>query len=179
RGLNTGPGYLSVQADMFAQGLRGLVNLIEIDIATEAYLNASRAFGSAATPFQTNMGETAQIKKILDDNGAPGSDRSLIIDTSAGAALRTLSNLTRVNEAGTTMTLRDGELLNLNGLSLKESAGVRSPVVGTMAGSTTNTTGYAVGARVITLAAAGTGSILAGDVITFAGDANKYVVAIG
>ena len=179
QGLNSGVGYLSLQADMFAQGLRGLVNLIEFDLATEAYLTASRAFGSVATPFQTNTGETAQIKKILDDNGAPGSDRSLIIDTSAGAALRTLSNLTRVNEAGTSMTLRDGELLNLNGQSIKESAGIRRPAVGTMAGATTNAAGYAVGAKVITLAVAGTGTILAGDVLTFAGDANKYVVATG
>ncbi|AHJ10692.1 putative coat protein [Rhizobium phage vB_RglS_P106B] len=180
RGLNTGPGYLSIQADYFAQGLRKLANAIEIDLATEAMLNASRAYGTAGTtPFGTNHGETAQVRKILDDNGAPLSERSLVIDTSAGAALRTLSNLTKVNEAGTQMTLRDGELLNLNGLSIKESAGVQQFTAGTGASSTTNAAGYAIGATVITLASAGTGVIKAGDVITFAGDANKYVVKSG
>ena len=180
RGLNTGPGALSIQADYFAQGLRALTNQIEIDLATEALLHASRAYGTAGTtPFATNTGETAQIKKILDDNGAPGSERSLIIDTSAGAALRTLANLTRANEAGTTMTLRDGELLNLNGLSIKESAGVQRFTAGLGASATTNAAGYAIGARVITRASAGTGNIKAGDVITFAGDTNKYVVESG
>jgi len=179
KGLNNGPGYLSVQADLFAQGLRKLVEEVEQDLTTAAYLAASRAYGSTSTPFATNTGETAQLKKILDDNGAPSSDRSLVIDTSAGAALRTLNNLTRVNEAGTSMTLRDGELLNLNNFSIKESAKIQEPDVGTASGATTNTAGYAVGATTITLASAGTGTILAGDVITFAGDTNKYVVKTG
>ena len=179
RGLNNGPGYMSVQADLFAQALRTLTNEIEVDLATEGYQNASRAYGTASTPFATNTGETAQVRKILDDNGAPPTGRSLVIDTAAGASLRTLTQLTKVNEAGTSMTLRDGELLNLNGFSVKESAGVQEPAIGTASSATTDNAGYAVGATEITLASAGTGTILAGDVITFAGDTNKYVVASG
>lgn len=179
RGLNSGPGYMSVQADMFAQALRTLTNEIEVDLATEAYANSSRAYGSAATPFGTNTGEAAQIRKILDDNGAPASERSLIIDTSAGAALRTLTQLTKVNESGTTMTLRDGELMNLAGLSIKESAGIQRPTAGDGDSATTGAAGYAVGSTSIATAAAGTGAILAGDVITFAGDTNKYLVVTG
>lgn len=180
RGLNYGPGALSVQADQFAQGVRALVNEMEADLALEAYKGASRMYGAAGTtPFASSHAETAQIKKILDDNGAAGSDRSLILDTSAGANLRSLTNLTKVNEAGTSMTLRDGQLLDLNGLSIKESAQIQTPVVGDGASATTNAAGYAVGATVITLASAGTGTILAGDVITLAGDSSQYVVASG
>lgn len=183
-GLSHGPGALTIQGDLFAQGLRTLVNEIERDLAVVAAVNGSRAWGTpGTTPFQTganqNLGDSAQVRKILDDNGAPLTERSLVIDTSAGANLRTQYNLTRVNEAGTSMTLRDGELLNLHGMSIKESAQVVSRAAGTAALATTNNAGYAIGATVITLAAAGTGAILAGDVITFAGDANKYVVAIG
>lgn len=181
KGLNNGPGYLSVQADMFAQALRTLTNEIEYDLATEAYLNASRAYGTAGTtPFASNVGDTAQVRKILDDNGAPKTGRSLVIDTAAGAALRTLGQLTKANEAGTTMGLRDGELLDLNGLSIKESAGIRTHTpVGTASGATTDNAGYAVGATTLTLASAGTGTILAGDYVTFAGDTNKYLVITG
>lgn len=180
RGLNTGSGYISAQAGLFAQGLRTLTNEIELDLATQAAATFSRAYGTAGTtPFASTLADTAQAKKILDDNGAPGTGRSMVIDTTAGAAMRTLSQLTKVNEAGTAMTLRDGELMDVHGMSIKESAQVVTPASGTAASATTNAAGYAVGATAITLAAVGTGTILAGDVITFAGDSNKYVVAAG
>lgn len=181
RGLDNGPGALSVQANQFAQALRGLVNEIEADLALEAALNASRAWGTAGTTaFASDVGASAQVRKILDDNGAPATGRSLIINTAAGANLRTLGQLTKANEAGTTMTLRDGQLLDLNGLSIKESAQVVTRTAGTNNGSAAvNNAGYPVGSTSFTLASAGTGNILAGDYVTFAGDTNKYLVITG
>jgi hypothetical protein len=117
------------------------------------------------------------MKKILDDNGAPLTGRSMVIDTTTGAQLRTLTQLTKANEAGTTMTLRDGEILNLSGFSIKESAQVASATIGTASGATSTSAAFTVGQTVIPLATAGTGLIVAGDVITFANDTNKYVVA--
>jgi len=70
-------------------------------------------------------------------------------------------------------------LLDVSGMSLRESAQIATPAVGTGASATTNDAGYAVGATVLTLASAGTGTIVAGDVVTFAGDGNKYLVASG
>lgn len=180
RGLNSGVGYLSAQAQLIAQAMRTLVNEAESDLASAAYLAASRAYGTAGTtPFATGTGDTAQVRKILDDNGAPLTGRSLVVNTSAGASIRTNSNFNKVNESGTQMTLRDGELMNVHGFSIKESAQVVNHTRGTAAGATTNAVGYAVGARTITLASAGTGTIKAGDVVSFAGDTNKYVVAVG
>ena len=180
RGLNSGPGYLSVQADMIAQALRVLTNEIESDLAVAATAAASRAYGTAGTtPFASGLGDTAQIRKILDDNGAPATGRSLVMNTSAGAAVRTLTQLTKANEAGTTMTLRQGELMDVHNISLKESGQAILHAAGTGASATTNTAGYAVGATVITLASAGTGTVLVGDVVSFAGDVNKYLVVSG
>jgi len=181
RGLNNGVGFSQVQADLFAEGIRTLVNEMEVDLAVEAAANACRAFGTAGTtPFGSNVGDAAQMRKILIDTGAPLTNLSGVIDSSAGANLRTLANLTRVNEAGTSMTLRDGELLNLAGFSIKESAGIQTITKGTNNGSaSTNNAGYAVGSTTFTLASAGTGTILAGDYITFAGDSNKYLVTSG
>ena len=180
RQLSNGGNWQTVQADLFAQALRTLVNEIEVDLCTAATAAASRGYGTAGTtPFGTNTGETAQMKKILDDNGAPASERSLIINSTAGASLRTLTQLTKVNEAGKSMTLRDGMLLDLNGFMIKESAAILTPTAGTASGATTNNAGYAVGSTTFTLASAGTGTILAGDYITFAGDTNKYLVTSG
>ncbi len=180
RGLdNNGASYNVILRDQLAQGMRALVNEVESDIAS-LFTKASRAYGAAGTvPFTTNLAEAAQMRKILSDNGAPMSDLQMVLDTTAGASMRTLGQLTKANEAADTSLLRRGVLLDVHGFAIRESAQVKTPVVGTGAAGTTNATGYAVGLTVITLASAGTGSILAGDVITFAGDTNKYVVASG
>jgi P22 coat protein - gene protein 5 len=181
-GLNSGIGYQNVLVDQIAQGVRALTNLMEVDLAVAAMAAASRATGTAGTtPFAAGLGDSAQLRKILDDNGAPLTGRSLVMNTAAGANVRTLTQLTKVNEAGSTMMLNQGELMNIHGFSLKESGqyGALTHVKGTAAGATTNAAGYAVGATVITLASAGTGTILAGDTVMFAGDANKYQVMSG
>ncbi|MGD8305205.1 MAG: hypothetical protein PVF17_01000 [Ignavibacteria bacterium] len=53
------------------------------------------------------------------------------------------------------------------------------PDSGTASGATTDASGYSIGATSITLASAGTGDILTGDNIRFAGDTNLYTVASG
>jgi hypothetical protein len=180
RGLdNNGASYNVILRDQLAQGMRALVNEVESDIANLC-LKSSRAYGTPGTvPFATNLAEAAQMRKILSDNGAPMSDLQMVLDTTAGASMRTLGQLTKANEAADTSMLRRGVLLDVHGFAIRESAQVKTVLAGTGAASTTNAAGYAVGATVITLAVAGTGTILAGDVITFAGDTNKYVVASG
>ncbi len=184
RALNSGggPGYLSARGMIIAEALRALVNEVELDIAVEAANNASRATGTSGTyPFATDdLSPIAQLRRILNENGAPTTGRSLVLDTMAASNLITVKNLTRVNEAGTQMTLRDGQLLDIYGMSIKETGqGGQVHVKGTGAAATTNAAGYAKGATVITLAAAGTGTIIDNDVITFAGDTNQYVVEVG
>ena len=107
-------------------------------------------------------------------------DRHLVINTASGAKVRNITNLYKMNEAGDGSLLRQGILGSVHGFDIRESAGVRAAVtVGTASGATTDNVGYAVGATTLTLASAGTGTILAGDVITFAGDGNKYLVVTG
>ena len=179
KALDAGPGYLSINEQQIAQAIRACVNEMEVDIAVAAKNGASRAFGATAgtAPVLTDW---AQAKKILDDNGAPSTDRTSVFDTTAGVALRSTSNLYKVNEAGDGGSLlRQGLLGNLFGFNLRESAQIQTTTKGTASSATTDNAGYAVGATVLTLASAGTGTILAGDIITFAGDSNKYVVASG
>lgn len=176
---NNGARYNVILRDQFAQAMRALANEVEADLAA-LHIGASRAYGTAGTtPFASDLSDTAQVLKILKDNGAPTSDLQAVIDTTAGAKMRTLTQLTKANEAADTSLLRRGVLLDVHGFALRESAQIKTSTKGTAAGATTNTAGYAVGATTITLASAGTGTIVVGDVITFAGDTNKYVVASG
>ena len=174
---NAGSSAKEIQGNQIQQAIRALVNEMEVDVVNAARLGSSRAWGAAgSTPFASSLADPAQLRKILDDNGAPESGRGLIIDTTAGAALRTLGQLTKANEAGTTMTLRDGQLMDLHGFSIHESNGVGMNVKGTGVGYVTDTAGYSAGATSINVSG-GNGTILAGDIVSVAGDANKYVVA--
>lgn len=183
RALNNGvgPGLLTAQGMMMAQAMRTLTNEAEGDLAAAAAAGASRAYGTAGTtPFATDdLSPIAQIRKILNDNGAPVTGRSLVLESMAAANLITVKNLSRVNESGSQMTLRQGELLDVYGFSIKETGQTVTHTTGTAASSTTTAAGFAVGATTIALAAAGTGAFVAGDVVQFAGDTNKYVVVTG
>lgn len=178
RHLNNGIGFETVYGDQIAQAMRALVNEIEADVATEAYKNASRAFGTAGTtPFASNFSEVAELRQILADNGMPMNDgqASMVLNTVAGTNLRQLAQLQKANEAGGTDLLRQGVLLDLQGLMLRESAQVQSHTKGTGASYLVNDASSAVGDTSIA-ADGGSGTILAGDIITINGDTNKYVV---
>ena len=172
--------YGKIQIDQFAQAMRTLANLVEADCAALHAL-ASRAYGTAGTaPFASTLGDPAQIRKILTDNGTAMGDLQMVINTTAGANMRTLAQLTKVNEAGSAETLNRGVLLNVHGFNIRESAQVV-----TVASVGNNTGPYvvngvnAVGSTNVVLKT-GTGTILAGDVVYFNGDTtNKYVVTTG
>jgi hypothetical protein len=181
RQANSGPGYTSIRVNQIAQSIRALVNEIENDL-TGLHLGASRAVGAAGTtPFATagNFMDAANCRRALEDNGAPitQDNVSLVMDTTAAANIRGLQASALVQ--GSDSIIRQGVLLDHSGLMLRSSGFVRSHTAGTAASSTTNTAGYAVGATVITLASAGTGSFLVGDVVVFAGDPNEYVLVTG
>lgn len=179
RAMNSGPGYRNILRDQFAQAYRTLANEIETDLAG-LYVNASRQYGAGGTvPFGTanDYSDASFVRKILVDNGAPISDMHLVLNTGAGANLR--GKQSAVNAAGTDSILRQGVLLDMHGFAIRESAQIKSHVIGTGASVSTDGSAYAIGATSITLKAAGTGTIVAGDTISFAGDTNKYVVATG
>jgi hypothetical protein len=159
------------------QGMRTLRNEAEVDAALAAKLGASRAFGApGTTPFATDLTALTNARKILVDNGAPMADATMVFDTNAGLNLRNLGIFQQMQQQGSEMPRRTGNFGQEMGFNLVESAGIGLHTAGTGTGYTTNTAGYAIGATAITLIT-GSGTILAGDVVTFAGDPNEYVVA--
>jgi len=180
RGLDNGPGHLNIQAQMIAQAMRSLVNEVETDIAA-TIADSSAFYGTpGTTPFVTTLADTAQLRKVLEDAGAwVDGSMNLVIDSSAAANMRTLTNLTHANEANSDDMLRRGVLTNVHGFDIRSSGQVDSHTKGTGASATTDNAGYAIGATVLTLASAGTGTIVVGDIITIAGDTTKYEVTVG
>jgi hypothetical protein len=167
---------------MFAQAIRGIVNKVETNIGLALSAAASRATGTAGTtPFGTNFNVVADLRKILVDNGAPTDELGLVVDTSAGTKLRQIAGLWQANTAGTDATLRDGSLVKLYGMDIRESANVAAHTKGAGVNAVT-TAALAIGDTAIpygTMTANTTG-IKAGDIIAMEGDSvNTYVVTTG
>lgn len=163
----------------FMQAFRVLANSIEADLAA-LYVNASRAYGSAGNaPFATagDFTDASNAAKILKDNGAPTSDLQLVIDTAAGANL--LGKQSQSHMQGSSDPLRFGELLSVFGMGIRESGQIKYHTKGTAINVDTDLAEtLAVGATTIH-GDTGTLVLKAGDVVTFTGDANKYIVATG
>lgn len=173
--------YGSTKRDLIAQAVRAAVNEVENDLAA-LVRQASRAYGTAGTvPFATaaDMTDFAQTLKILQDNGCPQTELQMVFNTTTSAQLRgKQSQLFKVNESGTDQLLRMGNLGSLMRFNCSESNGLTTFTKGTGSAYTSTAAGFAVGTTSIPLIT-GSGTVLAGDVVTFAGDTNKYIVKTG
>ena len=177
KGLSNAGTFSTIQADRFYQAMRTLVNEIESDVHVEAYKNASRAFGTGGTtPFGTaaDLSDFAGVLRILEENGAPRTDLQLVLGHAAIGNLRgKQSGLFKVNEAGSADMLRNGMTDRVMNMAIRHSHASGLHVNGTGADYLVN---GAVGAKSTTITVdGGAGTILAGDIVTFAGDGNKYV----
>lgn len=181
--LSVGKNLNETMVQQFEQSVRALVKKVEADVYSVGYKGASRAYGTVGTtPFGTagNLSDFAEILRILEDNGAPESDLHLVLGTAARANIRgKQSGLFEVNRSGSDELLRRGIIGDVMGLDVHGSSSIKDVTSGTGGGYLVDlAAGYAVGDTTIHVDT-GTGTILAGDVITFAGDSNKYVVSVG
>jgi hypothetical protein len=165
-----------VMSQRFQEAFRYLDNYIESDLAS-TYKYASRGTGTAGTtPFNTagTVSDFANVMRILDDNGCPPDGLALVLNNAAWANLRgKQSNFFKVNEAGSDEMLRDGAMAKAFGFNLFQSGNVATHTIGTLAGSPTlDSTDYAVGTTTVTLASAGTGTIVEGDMLNIADQNN-------
>lgn len=173
RGVNSGAGTRNILLAQFQQAFRTLTNEMNADLAGLA-VNASRAVGTYnATPFATagNFSDASAVEKVLADNGAPLGDLQLVINTTAGANFGGLQS--RYDIQGTRDLLTQGIIGMNNNMTIRRSAGITAPAVGS-GGSYQLNGAHAVGATTITVDT-GSGTILAGDIVTIAN--HKYVVA--
>lgn len=177
-GLNNGgAGYKGIRGNQIVQAMRTLVNAIEVDLCA-LHVGMSRAAGTAGTtPFASDMTGLNNARKIVVDNGAPQGDLQMVLDTTAGAKLRTLLGVSTYRDNSQNQFADQGVLVTPTGIPIRESAQVVTSTAGAMASATSSSAAFTVGQTVIPLATAGTGVVAAGDVITFANDTNQYIVA--
>jgi hypothetical protein len=142
---------------------------------------ASRATGTAGTtPFASDLTAITAAKKILLDNGAPDLDLQLVCNTDAYTNLLNLPIINQAYLAGSAEERRRGIVLNQYGATVRVDNSIVTHTKGTATGLDVTSAGAAVGDTTLPMEGSSSGTVLAGDIVTFSGgtsDTNKYVVA--
>lgn len=127
--------------------------------------------GTAATnPFATNTNPIATLKRVLDDQLCPDGNRILVIGHAEEEAALQNDDLKKMLNAGDANALRQGKVGNLYGFEIRRDIQRPSFTAGTGTGYLINNGGgYAAGVSTVTVDT-GAGTIIVGDVVTFAGD---------
>lgn len=178
RSLENGGNYQEWTRQWAEQAMRSLRNLAEADAALAIKYGASRATGTAGTtPFATSIDSMVDVKQILRDNGAPFADPQLVITSSAAANFQKLGIYQQAYAAGSDEERRSGQYKPQFGFIIRDSAGIAAHTSG---GGTSfvvdATSDLAIGSTSIKTSTAGSGNILAGDIVVLQSDTNKYVV---
>jgi len=180
--LQLGGIYADFYGDQLKQAVRTLRNLIAADIIAAAVSGASRNYGTPGTsPFGTAGVLTgfAGPNKILNDSGAPGVDRHLILGTNAVFNIQGIqSTLYKANEAGTDRLLRTGTIGSVEGFAVGMDTSIKTiSTFGNSVGNK-NTGAINIGDTSFVQDTSGTGTPIAGDTFYFTGDtAHVYTVA--
>ena len=134
---------------------------------------------AGTTPFSTSLSEFLSVDQLAQEQLMDPDPRFMIINPAARANALGLRAIQDFSFKGDRSGLMYGEIGTIVNALWLMSQNVPSHTAGTASGATTDGSAYAVGIKTVTLASAGTGTILAGDIITFAGDTQTYVVVTG
>lgn len=174
--LETTPSYVPRQV---TEAVRSLANQINSDLFS-LYTKIYGYVGTAGTtPFASDTSAATSARKVLNKQLAPVDQRRIVLDPDADANALGLRAFQDASFRGDTGGIGEGQIRRKLGFDFFMDQQVPTHTAGTAAGATTNNAGYAVGIKTVTLASAGTGTILVGDIITFAGDTQTYVVTAG
>lgn len=173
--LTNGGNYPEWVQKEIMKSMRTLRNEAEADCVEAIKVGASRAVGTAGTnPFASALTPLADARRILRDNGASLADLQFVGDSASEANLLKLGVVLDASQAGSDEERRSGILRRQYGFEMRTSAGLDVHTKGTGASYQLSAAG-AVGDTSISVDT-GSGTILAGDIVTFAGTTDKYVV---
>jgi len=171
-------GTIPMQA---SEAIKSLANQVNSDILA-LYNSVYGYWGTAGTtPLASNANDIAGTRKVLDNQLAPVDDRRFLLNPDANANAMSLTAFQYVNQSGTDLTMRKGQIGERLGFDFYMSQLIPTHTSGTITTGLVAkaATPQAVGTTAIvctTAASTGACALLAGDIITFAGDSQTYVV---
>lgn len=158
------------------EAVRSLAYQLNADIFASANANVYGFAGTAGTnPFNTNVNPAADVKKVLDDQLCPPGNRYLVLGHQEVQKALQLQELKYMLNAGDNGALRRGAVGNLFGMQTMGDIQLPTFTAGTDNGSYVidGTGNTAVGSTIIKLKT-GSGTILAGDLVTITSGSVGY-----
>lgn len=165
------------------EAFKALANAIN-DSVFATYKGIYGYVGTAGTtPFGTGvLGASATgLRKVLHQQTAPKDNRRAVLDFEAEAAALDIASFSDAEKRGSSATKTTGEIGDVFGFNWNSDDGVPTHTAGTI---TTGlivkaSTVHAVGVKTVvctTAASTGACALLEGDIVTFAGDSQTYVL---
>lgn len=161
-----------------SEAVKSLANVVDVFIL-ELYKGFFGVAGTAGTtPFTGGTTEDAtELRKVLSEQLAPPGDRWAVLNPDAEQKALDIRAFQDMSWNGSTAAIIEGQLNRKMGFGWFMDQNVRTHVSGT--GTLYVTSGASsVGATVIPLIT-GSGTIVVGDIITFASDPQTYTVLVG
>lgn len=170
-------GTIPMQA---SEAIKTLANAVNDSILNE-YKKFYGYVGTAGTtPFASGTQDATGARKVLYQQLAPDDPRFAVLDPDAEANALNLRAFQDASFSGSADAIINGNLARKLGFQWLMHQSVKSHTVGTaISGSKTmrTTSNNAAGANSVTIdVTTGTGTLVEGDIITFAGHSQTYVV---
>jgi hypothetical protein len=157
-----------------AEAVKALANTMDKYVHNRAKEVYGFVGTAGATPFST-VATATDARKVMNNQLAPMMDRNMVIDPDAEAQALQLSAFSDVSQTQDRAVKIEGELGRKFGFDIFMSQNVQTHTAGADAGGITIGSAIAADSSSIQLTASGTGTVLAGDVFTIAGDSQTYV----
>lgn len=163
-----------------SEAVKSLANKVDISALT-LYKDVYGQHGVAATTPDA-VADLTGSRKVLNSQLAALGDRTMLLDVEAEAKFLGLDTFIAFDKVGDTEALREGSLGRKFGFDIHMDQNALTHTKGTLAADNDIAAKaiYAIGTTDITLDNSGapglTGTLVEGDLIKFAGDAQSYVV---
>lgn len=173
--MNVVNGFIPMQATEAVKALANNVNAYILSMYKGSY---SMAGTPGTTPFATDTTAASGARKLLNKQLAPTGDRRIVLDMDAEGNAITLPMFQQAQMSGNTATLVEGVIGRKIGFDWYADQQVPTHTSTPLTGGAATVNGaYAAGAKVVSIAkATNTSPLVRGDIISFAGDLQTYVV---
>lgn len=167
-------------AHFFPMEAEAAIEALAVAVNQHIFSKYKKVFGfvgtAGTTPFASAVTEATLLKKVLNQQKCPKDLRRAVLDFSAEANATALAPFRDVSQSSDPAVIIDGEIGRKLGFEWYSDDDVPTHAAGTGSGYLINNgAGYVVGDTTVTVDT-GTGTILVGDIVTFAGHSQTYAV---